>query len=72
MNHMDKQRRARDWSRAKLARVADMNATTISEAVSGKRRPGPMQLAKIARALEWTGRPEALLDEVDDDGAVRE
>ena len=50
------ERTRRGWSRAELARRADMNATTVGLVEAGRFIPYPSQLAKLARAL---GLPEA-------------
>ena len=44
-------REARGWSRAKLARRADMAAGDEGKIESGRLRPYPSQLRKLARAL---------------------
>ena len=44
-------REARGWSRAELARRANMNPSTISLIESGRQTPYPSQTAKIAAAL---------------------
>jgi transcriptional regulator with XRE-family HTH domain len=51
MRHITKAREARGWSKAELARVSHMNATTISQIETGRWTPYDSQLAKIARAL---------------------
>jgi Predicted transcription factor, homolog of eukaryotic MBF1 len=44
-------RERKGWSKAKLAREADMNAATISQIENGRIIPYPGQVEKIARAL---------------------
>ena len=48
---LTRERLARGWSQAELARRAGMNATTISLIESGRFQPYPAQLVKLARAL---------------------
>ena len=45
------ERLRRGWSQAELARRSGMNATTISLIESGRFRPYPAQVGKLARAL---------------------
>jgi transcriptional regulator with XRE-family HTH domain len=45
------ERSRRGWSRAELARRAGLNASTVGLIESGRLRPYPSQLVKIARAL---------------------
>ena len=53
---LTKERTRRGWSRAELARRANLNAATVGLIEAGRFRPYPVQLAKLARAL---GVPEA-------------
>ena len=48
-------RERKGWSKAELARKANMNASTISQIESGRINPYPGQLVKIARALGIEG-----------------
>jgi transcriptional regulator with XRE-family HTH domain len=48
---LSKERALRGWSRAELARRAGINASTVGLIESGRLRPYPSQLMKIARAL---------------------
>ncbi len=50
------EREARGWSKSELARRAGLNHTTIGQIESGRFRPYPGQLRKLAAAL---GLPEA-------------
>lgn len=63
MNTMQAERRARGWSQAELARRAEMHPTTVCQIENRRTVPYPVQLAKLAAALEWTGDPGALMDE---------
>ena len=58
------EREHRGWSRAELARRSGMNAATVGQIELGRLQPYPSQLAKLAAALDWSGDPAALLDEV--------
>jgi transcriptional regulator with XRE-family HTH domain len=49
------ERQRRGWSRAELARRADLNPATVSVIESARFQPYPGQLRKLARAL---GVPE--------------
>lgn len=46
------------------ARRAKLAPATLSQIESGRFVPYDKQLARLAEALGWTGRPEALLEEV--------
>lgn len=48
-------RESKGWSKAELARRADLNASTVGQIEAGRLRPYPGQVAKLARAL---GVPE--------------
>jgi transcriptional regulator with XRE-family HTH domain len=56
MRRITRAREAKGWSKAELARVSHMNATTISQIESGRWTPYDGQLKKLARAL---GVPES-------------
>lgn len=47
-----KERKKKGWSKAKLAREADMNPSTVSLIESRRMKPYPRQLEKLAIALE--------------------
>ncbi len=51
MTEIKRVREARGWSRAELARRANLNATTVSLIENGRLLPYPLQLEKLARAL---------------------
>jgi transcriptional regulator with XRE-family HTH domain len=61
MTRLQALREERRWSRAELARRAGMHPATVGAIESGRLRPYPGQLAKLAAAL---GHPEGadLLD----------
>lgn len=64
MTRLTIERKRRGLSRAALARSANLNAVTVGQIESQRFRPYPVQLEKLAAALEWRGDPAALLDEV--------
>ena len=64
---MQEERERQGMSRAALARKAEMHPASIGQIESGYiGKPYPVQLAKIAAALDWEGGPEELLQEVTD------
>ena len=64
MNRLTKERETKGWSKAKLARQADMNAATVGQIENGVLRPYAGQLEKLATALGWDGDPQDLMDHV--------
>jgi transcriptional regulator with XRE-family HTH domain len=66
------ERKRRGWTRAELARRANMNATTVSLIETGRLRPYPGQLAKLAHALGVAEeQAHALLGDATDLGGDR-
>jgi len=59
-----KERIDREWSQAKLARVAEMHPSSVSLIENGKMTPYPAQIKKLTAALDWQGNPEDLFREV--------
>ncbi len=67
MNVLQAHREARGWSKAELARRAELNASTVGWIEGGRFKPYPSQLLKLAEALRLseeqreelleTGRP---------------
>ena len=58
------ERRRRGWSRAELARRAEMNAATVGLIESKRFRPYESQLRKLAGALDWpASKASELLEE---------
>ena len=47
-------REERGWSKAELARRAELNATTVGWIESGRFRPYRVQVEKLAKALDLT------------------
>ena len=52
MPTLRERREAKGWSRAELARRADMNASTVGSIENGRLRPYESQLRKLVEALE--------------------
>ena len=46
-------RQQRGWSKARLARTAGLDQSLVSKVESGRIRPYPSQLTRIAEALSW-------------------
>ena len=67
MKRLQAMRESLGLSKAKLSRMADLNASTIAWAEQGRFVPYPGQLAKIAIGLGYTGDPNDLLEEVAND-----
>lgn len=70
MKRITKEREARGWSRAELARRASLNPATVGQVEAGRFVPYFAQLDKIAQALGWSQDPATLLDEVRGDGQI--
>lgn len=51
VERIKKERVARGWSRAELARQANMNAATVGLIEAGRLMPYPGQVAKLTAAL---------------------
>ena len=63
------ERTRRGWTKSELARRARLNATTVSMIESGRWKPYPVQVRKLADALDW---PPSDADRLlDDEGPVR-
>lgn len=63
------ERRKQGLSQSKLARKADVNATSLSRIEAGKEPPYPHRGKRIADALGWTGTVEDLFREVVEDAS---
>lgn len=59
--------RDRWLSQAKLARLADVNQTSMSRIVNGKEPAFPYRGQRIADALGWEGNWEELFEEIEED-----
>jgi len=66
MKRLAQLRRLAGLSQAELARRAGLNSCTISQAESGRFVPYPVQIARLAKVLDWEDDPASLLAEVDD------
>lgn len=53
------------WSISRLAREANMHTSTVSSIESGRLRPYPSQVEKLAKALGWEDDPLKLFEEVE-------
>ncbi len=59
-------RRKAGLSQSKLARLADVNQTSMSRIERGLEPAYPMRAQRIADALGWAGDPMELFEETDD------
>ena len=64
MLRVEKLLREKGLSQAKAARLADVNATSLSRIIGGKEPPYPRRGQRIADALGWTGPWQTLFEEV--------
>ena len=55
----------RGLSQAKLARMCDVNETSMSRIVRGLEPPYPKRGQRIADALGWEGDPAELFEEIE-------
>lgn len=69
MKYLRRLREQNAWSRAELARRAQMSNGTVGQIEAGRFIPYESQLRKLADALGWDGDPAALLEEVGDDAS---
>lgn len=64
-------RERRGWSKAELARRAELNASTVGQIEAGRLVPYPGQVRKLAEALELTeSERERLTEEVSEDERI--
>ena len=68
MKHISEQRKSRGWSKAELGRRARLHPARVGQAESGRAVLYDVELARLAKALGWSGEPAALLEEVHDAG----
>lgn len=61
---LERARIEKGLTKAALARAAKMQQGTISWIESGRFIPYESQLSKLAEALDWQGKPEELIKEV--------
>lgn len=64
MKRLQAEREARGLSKLAMSRRAELGPTQYGWIESGRYVPYPRQLARVAEALEWTGDPAELLEEV--------
>lgn len=64
MFRLTQERETKGWTRAKLGGEANLHPATVGTIESGQYRPYPVQLARLAAALGFTGDPTVLLEEV--------
>ena len=62
---VEQERKRLGLSQSKLARLADVNATSMSRIERGKEPAYPHRGKRIADALGWTGEVSALFEEVE-------
>lgn len=62
-----KERKARGLSQAKLARLADVNVSSLCRIEAGKEPEYPKRGQRIADALGWTGDYRELFEVVEDE-----
>ena len=67
MLRIEFERKRKGISQAKLARLADVNASSMNRIERGKEPAYPRRGQKIADALGWTGDPMELFEEVSED-----
>ncbi len=68
MLRLTRERERRGWSKAALARSASLDQGLMSKIESGRVRPYPNELRRLAEALDWpTGDVARLLDDVQRD-----
>ena len=67
MLRVELERKAQGISQAKLARLADVNATSMSRIERGKEPAYPKRGQRIADALGWEGDYKKLFEEVSED-----
>ncbi len=60
-------RKTAGLSQSELARRSNLHHSTVCLVENGRLQPYGGQLAKLAAALSFEGRPAELLEEVDDD-----
>lgn len=71
MRRITLERERRGWTKWELCRRANVQPTILGMIECGRLVPYPRQLLRLAQALEWPGRPEELLEEVDEHAPAR-
>ena len=64
MLRLTHEREKRGWSKAKLARRADLDQGIQCKIENRRVNPYPVELRRVARALGWREDPARLLDEM--------
>lgn len=67
MLRVESLRKSKGISQAKLARMADVNTSSMNRIERGKEPPYPRRGKRIADALGWAGDPMELFEEVSED-----
>lgn len=65
MLRIEKVLEAKGLSKAKAARLADVNETSMCRIVNGKEPPYPKRGKRIAEALGWEGDPAELFEPIE-------
>lgn len=68
MKLLTKMREAKGWSKFDLSRKTKIHPASVGKFESGRLLPYPVELAKIAKALNFGGDPQTLLEEVESNG----
>ena len=66
MKVLTREREARKWSRAELGRQSRLHPTRVGQAENGRALLYDVEMQRLAAALDWSGDPAALLEDVGD------
>ncbi len=66
---LTKEREAAGLTRTRLGALASVHPARVGQAENGRVRPYPVELARLAAALQYDADPETLLEVVDDESA---
>lgn len=67
MINLTVERTKHGWSRAELARRAHMHPAQVGQIEAQRLVPYPVQLRKLANALEYGGSPQQLMEDHNDE-----
>ena len=67
---LTKAREAAGLTRARLGALASIHPARVGQFENRRAVPYPVELGRIAEALEYAGEPETLLEEAGSDGAA--
>lgn len=67
MKRLTRERERLGLSKQALAQKARISPVYVSQGESGRRIPYPSELERLAEALGWQSKPEALLEDVSAD-----